>query len=103
MEAALRGALGNAGFTTADDGDHTLRAELALTDRGEREGWHWYAGRLALTLEDGAGQTRGRRELSLRASATDEPTARQRLLDKVGQRLESGIRPLVLELVAGDE
>ncbi|MGM0412873.1 MAG: LPP20 family lipoprotein [Pseudomonadota bacterium] len=103
VDAALRGALGNAGFTTATDGDYALRAELALTDRGRRDGWHWYAGRLDLSLEDAAGETRGRQRLSVRASATDEATARQRLLDKLAERLEAEVRPRVLELVTGGE
>jgi hypothetical protein len=103
MEAALRGALGNAGFTTSAEGDYTLRAELMLTDRGRREGWYWYEGRLALSLADAAGEVRGRERLSERAAATDEPTARQRLLDKLAQRLEADIRPRVLEMVTGGE
>ena len=103
MGAALRGALGNAGFTTSAEGAYTLRAELVLTDRGRREGWHWYEGRLALALEDAAGEVRGRERLSERAAATDEPTARQRLLDKLAERLEAEVRPRVLKMVTGGE
>ena len=103
MDAALRGALGNAGFTTSARGAYTLQAELVLTDRGRREGWHWYEGRLGLSLADAAGEVRGRERLSERAAATDEPTARQRLLDKLAERLEAEVRPLVLEMVTGGE
>lgn len=97
VDAALRGALADSGFSSAVEGeDYDLETTLTLEALGQREGWYWYTGKLELVLRDRAGQVRGSRQWSIKESATQESVAKQRARDSAGAILKKELRSTLL-------
>jgi len=97
VDAALRGALADSGFTSAGEGeDYDLETTLTLEPLGQREGWYWYTGKLELVLRDTAGQVRGSRQWPIKESATLESVAKQRARDSAAAILKKELRATLL-------
>jgi len=98
LEPLLAGAVADAGFAaSAGEAGYLLQARLELTPLIDEQGWHWYRGSLQLellTLPDG--HPRGSVRWPVKVSARDPGTARQRVLDEIGRRLEQDLRQTVI-------
>lgn len=94
LEPLLAGAVADAGFAAGSDAaGYLLRARLELTPLIDEQGWHWYRGSLQLELLDLPDrQPRGSVRWPVKVSARDAGTARQRVLDEIGRRLQQDLR-----------
>ncbi|MFP4648117.1 MAG: LPP20 family lipoprotein [Halorhodospira sp.] len=100
----LKGGLGRAGFTVAEGrADYQLEVELRLKALGERDGWYWQRGRLALRLREPGGGSRGEHRWPVRSAATDRASAERRALDEVAEHLGEGLQAVVLALARGTD
>ena len=97
LDAALRGALADAGLRAADgDSDYMIEASLKLDGLGLREGWYWYAGKLDLVLRDRRGEVRGTRSWPIKESSTIDSLAQQRAVDKAAETLRRDLGSTLL-------
>ncbi len=98
LEPLLAGAVADAGFAaSADAAGYLLQARLELTPLIDEQGWHWYRGSLQLELLDLPDQhPRGSVRWPVKVSARDAGTARQRVLDEIGKRLQQDLRQTVI-------
>ena len=98
----LKSAMGNAGFPAANgNSQYTLVANLDVQDLGFRQGWYWLRGKLSVKLVETDGKIRGRKQWPLKVSALQHGDAESRLMTQVSKKLNSDIKPAILEFATG--
>lgn len=98
LDAALRAALADGGFYSAEEtSDYILEGSLDLDALGQREGWYWYVGKLEVVLRDKDGRVRGATHWLIKESSALDAVARQRAEDMAVNILKRELRSALLK------
>jgi len=102
LNQLLKSAMGNAGFpATNGSSSFVLVANLDVQDLGFRQGWYWLRGKLSIKLVEANGKIRGRKQWPLKVSALQHDDAESRLMTQVSKKLNTSLKPAVLEFATG--
>ncbi|MCW8936009.1 MAG: LPP20 family lipoprotein [Gammaproteobacteria bacterium] len=102
LHQSLKSAMGNAGFPAGNGSTgFTLVANLDVQDLGFRQGWYWLRGKLSVKMVEANGRIRGRKQWALKVSALQHNDAESRLMTQVAKRLNTELKPAILEFATG--
>ncbi len=102
LNQSLKSAMGNAGFPAVNgSAQYTLVASLDVQDLGFRQGWYWLRGKLSVKMVSASGKIRGRKQWQLKVSALQHNDAESRLMTLVSKKLNTDIKPAILEFSTG--